>query len=284
MGNHDLGVAWLLGMVLDDKRFERAVASCADNITMDLEDAVVAENKAKARERACEIVRDKARMLGGRPAWVRINDLFTPWGRDDLAQVIDADVDGIVYPAVRGAEEIWQVRRTLDERGSRAKLKIIFETPQAFFNIQHIMVVPGIHSLTHGAGDLTLETGIDLDEAASLAVTATQTVIAARAFGAHVTDGIHLRDWRNEDAVRNYVRRAKRQGFDGLNSFYLPHMKIIKEVFTPTDAELSFAARAKAAYEEGMRNGVPAVVVDGRAVLIHDYHRACRLLEPAGSL
>ena len=49
MGNHDLGVAWLLGMVLDDKRFERAVASCADNITMDLEDAVVAENKEKKR-------------------------------------------------------------------------------------------------------------------------------------------------------------------------------------------------------------------------------------------
>src|SRR6187402_2267743 len=107
----NLGRAWLLGIVLDDKRFQKALQSCADVITMDLEDAVTPDNKVKARERVVELIAKERKFLGGRAAWVRINDLFTPWGLADLEAIAGLDVDGIVYPRVRGAEEIWAVRR-----------------------------------------------------------------------------------------------------------------------------------------------------------------------------
>ena len=273
-----LGRAWLLGIVLDDKRFQKALQSCADIVTMDLEDAVTPDNKVKARERVVELIGKERKFLGGRKVWVRINDLFSPWGLQDLDAIAGLDVDGIVYPRVRGAEEVWAVRRKLNERGSKAKLKLILETPQAFMNINDIMRVPGIDSLTHGSGDLTLETGISLDDRTSLGFTATQTVLAARAFGAHVTVGLHMEDWRNEDAVRAYIRHAKMQGFDGLNSFYLPHMALIKEILTPTAQEVEHARRVIAAYEVAQKQGVPALVLDGKAILIHEFEKAHKLV------
>jgi len=107
--------SWLLGIILDDHRFQKALQSCADVVTLDLEDAVTPDNKLKARARVVEFIVKERASLGHREVWVRINDLFSPWGLEDLNAIVGLDVDGITYPMVRGAEEVWAVRRTLAE-------------------------------------------------------------------------------------------------------------------------------------------------------------------------
>ncbi len=266
--------SWLLAMVLDPDRFAKAVASDADVLTLDLEDAVVASRKDEARQALAELL-DKGRgAIGGREQWVRINNLLTPWGQEDLEMALDFPIDGLVYPCVRGAEEVWAIRRRMVERGSTAELKLIVETPQSVMNLNDLARVPGVTSLIHGSGDLSMETGISIQDRTSFGVTAAMTVIAARAFGHSVTEGIHLDDWRNPDAVLAYVKHAKLQGFDGLHSFYLPNMKIINEVFTPTAAEVEHAERVVTAFERAQAAGNPAVVLDGKAILVHQYERA----------
>ena len=270
--------SWLLGIILDTHRFQKALQSCADVVTLDLEDAVTPDNKLKARARVVEFIVKERASLGGREVWVRINDLFSPWGLEDLNAIVGLDVDGITYPMVRGAEEVWAVRRTLDAHGCKAKLKLIIETPQAFMNLNDIMRVPGITSLNHGAADLTLATGISLNDRTSLDFTAIQTVLAARAYGASVTEGIHIEEWQDEGAVRAFIQHAKMQGFDGLESFYPPHMAIINEIYLPTAQEVEQARREITAYETAQRQGKPAIVVDGKAVAVHEYEKALKLV------
>ena len=276
--------SWLLGIILDDRRFQKALESCADVVTLDLEDAVTPDTKLKARDRAVELIGRGRAFLGGREAWVRINDLFSPWGLEDLNAIVRLDIDGICYPMVRGAEEVWAVRRIMDAHGCKAKLKLIIETPQALMNLNDIMRVPGITHLNHGAGDLCAETGISPNESTSLDFTAVQTVIAARAYGAQATEGIHIEGWRNEEAVKAFVQHAKMQGFDGLESFYPPHMQIINEAFLPTAREIEQARREIAAYEAAREQGKPAIVVDGKAIAIHDYEKALKLIRDADPL
>lgn len=265
-------------MVLDENRFAKAVDSEADVLTLDLEDAVVATRKEEARQRLAEILAKGRAAVGDRELWVRINNLLTPWGLSDLETALDFPIDGLVYPCVRGAEEIWSVHRRMVERGSKAELKLIIETPQAVLNLNDIARVPGVTSLIHGSGDLSMETGISVQDRTSFGVTATMTVMAARAYGHSVTEGIHLEDWRNPDSVLAYVKHAKLQGFDGLHSFYLPNMKIINDVFTPSPAEVELAGRMAEAYEAAQAAGNPAAVVDGKVVLIHQYERAKSLI------
>ena len=271
--------SWLLAMVLDEERFAKAVASEADVLTLDLEDAVVPARKEEARSKLVEILSLGRSAVGGRELWPRINNLLTPWGQADLDAALDFPFDGLVYPCVRGAEEVWAVRRRMLERGSTAELKLIIETPQALMNLNDIARIPGVTSLTHGSGDLAMETGISIADRTSFGVTATMTVIAARAYGQSVTEGIHLEDWRNPQAVAAYVAHAKLQGFDGLHSFYLPNMKIINDAFTPSSAEVRHAERIVAAFEAARADGNPAVVLDGKVILIHQYERARSVVE-----
>ena len=76
-----------------------------------------------------------------------------------------------------------------------------------------------------------------------------------------------------------YVAHAKLQGFDGLHSFYLPNMKIINDAFTPSSAEVRHAERIVAAFEAARTDGNPAVVLDGKVILIHQYERARSVVE-----
>ncbi len=268
----------LLGIVLNEERFAKAVASSADIINLDLEDAVVPADKERARARTVEIVKRGREAVGGRDLWVRINHLSSPWGLDDLHAIVKLDIDGIIYPQIKEGGETRVLRGILDAHGSRASLHLILETPESFLNIREILSAPGISGITHGPGDLRMLTGIAMSNRASLDVTAMMTVLAARSYGCRVADGMHLEDFRNLDTVRQYVRHSKAQGFDTVNSFYLPHMDIINEVMSTPEAELIEARQIVDAFEQSRREGHPATVVNGKPILVHQYQRARTLL------
>ncbi len=170
------------------------------------------------------------------------------------------------------------LRSILDAHGSRALLHLILETPESFLNIKDIMSAPGIDGITHGPGDLRMLTGIAMSNRSSLDLTAMMTILAARAYGCRVADGMHLENFRDPDVVRAYVRISKSQGFDTVNSFYLPHMDIINEVMTSTDQEIAEGREIVAAFEKARAEGQPATVVNGKPVLVHQYRNALRLL------
>jgi citrate lyase subunit beta/citryl-CoA lyase len=81
------------------RALEKAKTLAADALILDLEDAVAPDAKLEARKQVAEAV--KAGGYGRRELVIRINDLKTPWGSDDLAAAIEAQPDAILIPKVR---------------------------------------------------------------------------------------------------------------------------------------------------------------------------------------
>lgn len=276
--------SWLLCLPLDERKLDKAIGSQADVLMLDLEDGATPDKKDAAREKVSALGHSSAR-LGKHEIFVRVNSLFTPWGYSDMEAACELPIDGIVYPMVRSDEELWHVRRMLDAAGSAAEIAVIAETPQAILNIRDIARVRGVTTLMHGPGDLAVETKIHIDDRRQrFAVSATETVLAARSYGLWVTDGVHMAAWRDGEAVANYVRTAIKQGFDGISTFYMPHIDVVNAEFRPSPEAVEKSRRIVAAYQEGQREGKPAVVLDNEAIMLHQYVQAQEIVRMAGQL
>ena len=88
------------------ERFEKAAASGADLIAIDLEDAVPQENKDEARQIVIEHLRTP--YSGAAPRFIRINSPKTEAGLRDLIALIDCPTapDGILIPMIGSASEV----------------------------------------------------------------------------------------------------------------------------------------------------------------------------------
>ena len=91
-------------------------------------------------------------------------------------------------------------------------------------------------------------------------------------------------DLKDLAAVRRTVALSRRMGFTGLMTFYPPHVPIINEIMSPTEAEVDWAARAVQAYEEGQANGLAALTLDGKWLTVHQYTGAKSTLQLASSI
>lgn len=269
--------SWMLGFILDDAQFEAAIGSTADVITPDLEDTVPDEQKEIARKRLEELFESGRGRLGDHEIFVRVNNLYTPWGYADIEAVARLDIDGVMYPMARSAEEVWQVRRMLEAAGSNAEIEVLLETPESYLNIQRIAQVRGVSTLTHSRGDLYAELDVVKDDRRDrLAATAAMTVIAAKAYGLFARDGLHTSKWDDPDAVREFLLEARREGFDGMGSIHLSHMDIINDVWSPSAEEVEHSRKVVDVFENG--SGESDLVVDGQPVMRPDYMKALHIL------
>src|SRR5262245_19263163 len=82
----------------DERKLTRALESDADAVVADLEDAVSAPEKPRARELAVALLREAGGRDDGPALLVRVNGVDTEWWRDDLAAVAELDLAGIVLP------------------------------------------------------------------------------------------------------------------------------------------------------------------------------------------
>ena len=273
--------SWLLVVTMDDRRVDRAIESAADVLMLDLQDAVTADLKVAARERVVDWFQ-RGKPFGDKLVFVRSNNLFTPWGREDIAALAQLPVPGIVYPMARSAEELRVVHEMLVAAGSNAEIIAILETPQSILRLEDIARVKGVTTLLHGPGDLSVETGIAVtDTGETFRTTATLTVLVARAYGLWAINGTHVASIRDAELVRRYQINHRQLGFDGGTSYYLPHIAIINECFSPTAEEVDRARALVEAYEQNRASGRAALILNGEVVMVHQYEKAKRILRQA---
>jgi len=102
--------SWLFVPITNDRFIENAKSLNADVIIFDLEDSVMTYNKHKARHKLSSIVKDD--FFNKRIA-VRVNNISTIWGYDDLKEVSNFDFDFVIYPKASSGEEILNVQKIL---------------------------------------------------------------------------------------------------------------------------------------------------------------------------
>jgi citrate lyase subunit beta/citryl-CoA lyase len=241
-------------------RFPKAVASGADVVILDLEDAVTPAAKDAARAHVVAWLAD------GHPAVVRINAAGTPWHADDVAAV--AAVGGAAAVMVPKAE------RPADLDGLPAVLPLV-ETARGIAAAAQVCAVSTVVRPVFGSIDLAADLGVDPSSRTALLHARSALVIAAAAAGcAPPVDGVTTA-LSDEDAVRADTRHAVELGFTGKLCVHPRQVPVVHAAFRPSDEEIAWARSVLAA-------GGGVTAVDGQMVDRPVLLRAERLLKRAG--
>jgi crotonobetainyl-CoA:carnitine CoA-transferase CaiB-like acyl-CoA transferase/citrate lyase beta subunit len=264
----------------------------ATALILDLEDAVAVAVKAQARARAAEAID-----AYGRDAqlWVRVNATGTRYFADDVEAVVVSGLAGIVLPKAESASDVLALAGLLDvlerRRGLRpGSVEVIatIETVAGLAAVDEIAAAsPRVRCLGFGAGDFSLDVGLDWPPPDGLSATVLNAkaalVLASRRAGLEPPhDGVHP-SFRDLDALRAEAEQAKALGFVGKHAIHPAQVPAIREVFVPGPDELARARRVLDAFEAGERDGVANVPVDGKLVDYPVAEHARRTLAAAGA-
>jgi citrate lyase beta subunit len=268
------------------KMVEKALASDADAVFLDLEDAVAPDDKAAARG---DVVRALEELdWRARPTLFRANALDTPYFYRDLIEVVEAagePLDAVIIPKVNTPEDLHAVAVLLTQLElatnldvGKTKLQAQIESAEGLTNADAIArATPRLEALHFGPGDFaaslrmpqtSIGTMDEWDEAYPghrFHYAMQRIVVAARAAGLRVTDG-PVADYNDEEGLRKSCLLARSLGFDGKWCIHPGQIPVVNEAFSPTDEELEWAERVVAAYEEANAAGSGSVSVDGQMV------------------
>ncbi len=251
----------------NQRAMEKAKSLPADTLVMDLEDAVAIDQKDVAREQVVAAVNQGG--YGYRELVIRVNGVDTPWFQDDVAAVARSQAKAICLPKIESAEQVVQVVAELDAGGAPSDMEIwaMIETPKGVQQVNAIAAAhPRLSLLMMGTSDLAKEMRIPhtADRLGFIACLS-QCVLAARAEGLDILDGVHLA-LDDEAGLHALCEQGKQLGFDGKTLIHPKQIEVANQVFSPEPAEVDKAQRVIAAFEQAESEGKGVVVVDGELV------------------
>jgi citrate lyase beta subunit len=268
------------------KMVEKALASGADAVFLDLEDAVAPDSKAAARGDVASALKELD--WRARPTLFRANALDTPYFYRDLIEVVEEagdSLDAIMIPKVNRPEDLHavsillsQLELATDLEQDKIKLEAQIESAEGLANIDQIARATNrLTALHFGPGDFAAsmsmpQTSIGvMDEwdefypGHRFHHALQRVVVAARAADLRVLDG-PVADYSDEEGLRRSCLISRSLGFDGKWCIHPAQIGIVNEVFSPTEREVEWAKKVVAAYEEANAAGSGSVSVDGQMI------------------
>ena len=267
------------------KMLEKGLSMPADALVPDLEDSVPPDEKPNARA----VVAECLPKLADRRVFVRVNGMQTGWTWDDLKAVVSSHIEGISIgkmDSVQMAIELSALLTELErERGlAEGHVRIIpwIETGKGVSNVREIALsTPRMLGLAFGAEDYTADMGVTRTKGSEEIATArAMTAIAARAADIIAFDTPDP-DFNDIEGMVEDARRAKTVGCKGKFVIHPNQVGPVNDVFRPSDAEVDYAHRVVAAFDDATKNGSAAVALDGKMVDTPVWKRALKLIEVA---
>jgi citrate lyase subunit beta/citryl-CoA lyase len=275
-------------------KLDKAMASGADAVIVDLEDSIAPERKDVARQAAFDFLKSAAAKKDRPRLLVRINGLDTGLTDADLDAVVPGAPDGILFPKAEGGATVTHLDAKLTAREAIAGLpegaiKILAQTVESAAGLFSAGSYRGASArligMTWGPEDLSAELGALANREAD--GTLTEPYRFARSvclFGAAAArvpaiETIHV-DFRNLDALRHDTEIARRDGFTGRLAIHPAQVPVINAVFTPSAAEIDKAKAIVAAF--AAKPGAGTVGIDGKMYDRPHLARAQALLARSG--
>ena len=260
----------------------KAAGGEADQIFLDLEDAVAPEEKKSARAKVVEALNTND--YRGKVVVVRVNDATTRYCYDDIIELVrgagDA-IDCLMIPKVQDPGQLWFVEYLLNQLESdsetfkRVGLEVQIETGTGSLNMSEIaQVTDRTETLIFGPGDYAANMGVPQLDLGMIEpqypghqwhYILAQIVNTARAIGADAIDGPYG-DYGDLDGYRESATRAKLLGIDGKWCIHPSQVAVANEVFTPSNEQFDLAERMLATYGEAVAAGKGAASLDGKMI------------------
>ena len=265
------------------ERMKKALNSGADAVIIDLEDAVAAPDKEKARACSAAFLQERTE---GAKVYVRINDVLSPYWREDVRMAAQCGADGLMIPK---AEHPAGVRVVCGEASGLLSVK---KNGGPFEIIPLIETAAGLHfaydiacshpmiaRLAFGSIDYTLDVGSMLtDTGDELLYAKSQIVNASRAAGIGAPVDAVYPNLDDETGLHADALRGRRFGFAGKMAVHPKQLPAIRGAFAPSSAEVAEAKEQMAAFEKALAEGKGAVAAGSMLVDYPVYKKAKELL------
>ncbi len=282
--------------------FEKAAASRADYVFLDLEDAVAPDEKEAARANVIQALGDIDWHRSSRTLSVRINGLDTHYMYRDLIDVVEragAHVDTILVPKVGVPGDIYTVDALLTQIETatglthRIGVEALIETALGMANVEAVAASSSrLEALHFGVADYAASCrartisigGLNPDYPGDQWHSAlSRLLVACRANGLRAIDG-PFGDFGDPEGFTAGARRAAALGYDGKWAIHPAQVDLANEVFTPPESEVDQARRVLRALEEAAAAGRGAAQLDGRMIDAASARMARNVVETAEAI
>lgn len=245
-------------------KLRKAVDRGADELIVDLEDAVAPANKALARDVVFAWLEgiEKTDVK----IWVRINagaDRFL-----DVDAVAECEeLEGFVVAKTESADEIVALDAHLTQLGSKAKLVPLLESANAVLSAREIAAAPRVERLQVGEADLRADVGVTPgDDERELLFSRSFVVFASSAAGIAPPIAPVSTEFRDLEAYRASTEALARMGFVGRACIHPAQAAVANEVFTPSEEKVAWAREVI----EALENAGSGVAVDSRGRMLDE--------------
>ncbi|WP_270174660.1 HpcH/HpaI aldolase/citrate lyase family protein [Diaphorobacter sp. ED-3] len=245
------------------ERLPKALASGADLVIADWEDAVAPADKERARTALADALTalpapQRARLL------VRINSEATPWFAADLQALAQLTAQGLAGAVVPKAERAQTLQAVARAAGPQAALVPLVESVAGLAAADALAAAPQVARLAFGHLDFQVDAGMACaeDEQELLPVRMALVLASRRAGLAAPIDGVTV-DTRNPERMGRDAERARRMGFGGKLCIHPAQVPVLHAAFDPDEAAVTHAQRVRQALEQA---GGGVCVLDGRMV------------------
>ena len=261
-------------------RFEKAVATGADAVCLDLEDGVAFGQKDEARDKAMALLAERPPCRA--EVILRVNEPASALGDRDLAAILAAGVrpDALMVPKVGEPDTIHALERRLVPALDGLPLVVQIETARGLAAAEAIATAsPNVAVLFFGAVDLSAELGCAIEWDALLY--ARSRVVAAAALAGVDAMDTPFMDVSATAQLGDEARAVRRLGFVGKAAIHPTQVPVIQAAFSPDSDEVAWAGRIVEAYEAN-EGGV--LLVDGKLIERPVIASAQRILAVAGAV
>jgi citrate lyase subunit beta / citryl-CoA lyase len=249
------------------RALEKARGLPADGLIIDLEDAVAPDAKESARSIVAAALAKGG--YGGRELVLRVNPLDTVWGHSDLATAATMPIDAVLLPKVESADRVRVTVSLLDALGAPERLAVwcMLETPRGILNARKIAAASSrLAALVLGTSDLTKDLhALSTRDRMPLLTSFGFAILAARAHGLAILDGVHL-DLSDTEGLAASCRQGRELGFDGKTLIHPEQIAAANAAFAPSREEIDWSQRIILVHGEAAAAGKGVLLVDGRLI------------------
>jgi citrate lyase subunit beta/citryl-CoA lyase len=263
----------------NENYLQKATTLPVDTVILDLGAPILLSAKETSRANVVQAL--KRGGFGPREVVVRVNDLESEWGYDDVNAIANLGADAILFSNIEHHDDVMKALEVLEAAGNKnTPIMVMIESPLAVLHAEEIAKSSErIACLIMATSDLIsdLHARPTLERTAIL-TSLSMVVLAARAYGRAVVDGIHS-DLKDIQAFEYACRIGRDMGFDGKSLVHPIQLPYANEAYTPKPSEVTNAKEIIAALDAANAAGRGTVLVNGKLVEHHHVTAAKRFLQ-----
>ena len=250
----------------------------ADSVILDLGDAILISAKESSRQNVVEAVKQGG--YGGREVIIRVNDLKSPWGPDDIKAVAKIGADAILFSNINSRADVLAALDALDMAGGQdLPVMVMISSPLAVLHAEEIAGASDrIACMIMATSELVSDLHAHITrERIPLLASLSMVILAGRAYNRAVVDGTNSH-FKDIESFEYACRLARDMGFDGKPMVHPLQLTYANDAFTPKPSEVKMSREIISALAAANAEGSGIVVVSDRLVEHHHIAEAKRLL------